>query len=336
MYDVQGDNLIQSEPLEPQNEPSGSWTARLALDFNVSATDEHIQHKTRLGFKHLGPLRIQKALYPEGPSTCHAIIVHPPGGIAGGDRLEVSVKSQARSHGLVTTPSAAKWYGTDSERDASQRVDIALEGKFEWLPQESIVFNRARVRSDIEVRVSPTGAMIGWDHLIFGRHASGETFEQGCFRQSLKIEIDGRLVWHDRLVLHGNDPLFASPIGLRGHHAFATLWAVLPEPLAWQESTLQALRDACFAGAVPGNLTGAGTGLSAARASGIGSVTGSGSATALLSVDQLAWTILHPRLLVGRVLANPLNLKVLLHRAWECLRPQVLALPAVAPRLWAT
>ncbi len=314
MHDVQDDNLLQSVRIEPQIEPSGSWTARLALDFNVSPVDGNSLLRTRLGFKHLGPLRIQKALYPEGPSPCHAIIVHPPGGIAGGDRLEVSVMSRALSHGLVTTPSAAKWYGTDFLRDASQRVEIELGGKFEWLPQETIVFNRARVRSDIEVRVSAQGAMIGWDHLIFGRHASGETFDQGCFRQSLKIEIDGRVVWHDRLVLHGNDPLFASPIGLRGHHAFATVWAVLPEPMHWQESTVQALRDDCAAGADIGHH----------------------SVMSSPAGDQIAWTILHPRVLVGRVLANPLNLKVLLHRAWECLRPQVLALPAVAPRLWAT
>ncbi len=309
MYAIQDNKELQSQTAGHVIEPSGSWTARLELDFNVRPQDAQSMPRTRLGFKHLGPLRIQKALYPEGPSPCHAIIVHPPGGIAGGDRLEVCVNSQSRSHGLVTTPSAAKWYGTDAVHAASQLIDIELDGKFEWLPQETIVFNRARVQSDIEVRVSEHGAMIGWDHLIFGRHASGETFEQGCFRQSLKIEIDGRLIWHDRLVLHGDDPLFASPVGLQGHHAFATVWAVLPQAAQWSESVVQSLRDHCSMPAVGGS----------AYAS-----------------DQLVWSVLHPRLLVGRVLANPLNLKLLLHRAWECLRPQVLARQAVAPRLWAT
>lgn len=308
MYAIRDNKEFQSETAGHVIEPSGSWTARLELDFNVSPLDVHSMPRTRLGFKHLGPLRIQKALYPEGPSPCHAIIVHPPGGIAGGDRLEVCVNSQIHSHGLVTTPSAAKWYGTDSVRDASQLIDIELDGKFEWLPQETIVFNRARVQSDIEVRASAHGAMIGWDHLIFGRHASGETFEQGCFRQSLKIEIDGRIVWHDRLVLHGDDPLFASPIGLRGHHAFATVWAVLPASAHWSESMVQSLRDHCRISAQGSDCPG----------------------------DPLAWSVLHPRLLVGRVLANPLHLKLLLHRAWEYLRPQVLARQAVAPRLWAT
>ena len=289
-------------------EPSGGWRARLDLDFNLApdlsgeTSSAQLAYKTRLGFHHVGPLRIQKALYPEGPSPCHAIIVHPPGGIAGGDRLEVIVQSRAHSHGLVTNPSATKWYGTDSVVPASQLIDITLDGKFEWLPQETIVFNQARVRSDIHVRASAQGAMIGWDHLIFGRHASGETFATGHFNQTLRIEIEGAEIWRDKLVLQGNDPLFASPIGLRGHHALATVWAVLPQSKSWDEQTIQSLREQATVGGEQG----------------------------------IAWTVLHPRLLVGRVLANPLNLKSLLHDAWQFLRPHVLDRKAVAPRLWAT
>lgn len=297
-----------SPELKDEIEPSGSWTARLDLDFNVAPlvqagyTEASQLLKTRLGFQHRGPLRIQKALYPEGPSPCHAIIVHPPGGIAGGDRLEVIINSRPFSHGLVTNPSATKWYGTDSVVPASQLIDIALEGKFEWLPQETIVFNQARVRSDIHVRASKTGAMLGWDHLIFGRHASGETFAAGNFNQTLGVEIDGQEVWRDKLVLRGGDPLFSSPIGLRGHHAFATVWAVLPASKSWDEETIQSLREH-----MPDQ-------------------TGHG----------IVWTVLHPRLLVGRVLANPLYLKSVLHNAWAFLRPRVLDRIAVAPRLWAT
>lgn len=295
----------QSRLVQGEIEPSGSWTARLDLDFNVASMermDESYAFKTRLGFQHVGPLRIQKALYPEGPSICHAIVVHPPGGIAGGDRLEVIVKSRMHSHGLVTNPSATKWYGTDSGVRASQLIDIALDGKFEWLPQETIVFNHARVRSDIQVRASAQGAMIGWDHLIFGRHASGETFASGTFNQTLTIELEGQEVWRDKLVLQGGDPLFASPIGLRGHHALATIWAVLPDSKSWSEAMIESLRSH------------------------------SGS-----SPDQcIAWSVIHPRLLVGRVLANPLKLKSLLHSAWDFLRPHVLDRIAVAPRLWAT
>lgn len=299
----------QQSAIEPESiERNGAWRARLELDFNVAPAlpseqqDPHRVSKTRLGFTHLGPLRIQKALYPEGPSTCHAILVHPPGGIAGGDRLEVIVNSRVHSHGLVTNPSATKWYGTDGSVPASQLIDIALDGKFEWLPQETIVFNHARVRSDIYVRASAQGAMIGWDHLIFGRHASGETFDAGSFHQTLRIELAGHEIWRDKLVLQGSDPLFASPIGLRGHHALATIWAILPESNSWDEARVQSLR----------------------------------MHTPNTTVHSLAWTVLHPRLIVGRVLAHPLLLKPVLHHAWNFLRPHVLERIAVPPRLWAT
>jgi urease accessory protein len=185
---------------------------------------------------------------------------------------------------------------------ASQLIEITLDGKFEWLPQETIVFNQARVRSDICVRASGEGAMIGWDHLIFGRHASGETFAAGNFNQTLRIEIDGKEVWRDKLVLQGNDPLFSSPIGLRGHRALACVWAILPQSKFWDEQTIQCLRQQVAAHGEQG----------------------------------IVWTVLHPRLLVGRVLANPLHLKSLLQTAWKFLRPHVLDRIAVAPRLWAT
>jgi len=277
---------------ELKDRAATGWLAKLELDFYQGS-----QGKTLLGFKHQGPLRIQKALYPEGPAPCHAIIVHPPGGIASGDCLTVAATVQAESHGLVTTPSAAKWYGAYEHQAASQLVELTLEGAFEWLPQETIVFDRARVESAINIRASAQASMIGWDHLIFGRKASGESFATGRFAQSLRLWLDDELVWHDRLLLQGSDPLFGSMIGLHGYHAFATLWALQPASKPWSEVTLTTLREAA---------------------------------------PQVAWTMLHPRLVVGRLLAPPLSIRTNLLQAWGCLRPQVFSIPAHAPRLWAT
>lgn len=287
------------------------WLARLELDFHVARPVNALlapiaasatagvgsSVQTNLKHRHLGPLRIQKALYPEGPALCHAIIVHPPGGIAGGDRLEVQLQSQTRSQGLVTTPSAAKWYGTDGVVPARQKIEIALDGQLEWLPQETIVFDRALVESEITIKAGAAGAMLGWDHLIFGRHASGESFKTGRFAQSLRIHLLEGLVWHDRIVLEGGDALFDSPIGLRGHHACATFWAILAEPDTWTEARLESLRT---------------------------------------HSPAVCWTILHPRLLIGRLLVEPIKLKGLLEQAWSILRPIVLKRPALNPRLWAT
>lgn len=280
---------------------TSGWLARLELDFHAAgqSNPDSAGHarRTNLKHQHLGPLRIQKALYPEGPALCHAIIVHPPGGIAGGDRLEIKLQSQKLSQGLVTTPSAAKWYGTDWIAPATQKIDIALDGQLEWLPQETIVFDRALVESALTIEAGSAGAMLGWDHLIFGRRASGETFQTGRFAQSLRIRLCEELVWHDRLVLEGEDALFESPVGLRGHHAFATLWAILAEPDVWTETRLESVRT---------------------------------------QSPAVCWTVLHPRLLVGRLLVEPLKIKGLLEQAWCTLRPLVLNRTALPPRLWAT
>src|SRR5262245_11582405 len=111
-----------------------SWRAELALSF------EHRAGRTVLAARrHTGPLVVQKPLYPEGAGVCHAIVVHPPAGIAGGDELEISADAAPRAHALLTTPGAGRWY-----RSAGPwaRQALAFEvgdgACVEWLPQETI------------------------------------------------------------------------------------------------------------------------------------------------------------------------------------------------------
>lgn len=270
------------------------WLAKMDMAFCRSG---RLTHRTLLDYKHQGPLRIQKALYPEGDKCCHAVLIHPPGGIAAGDVLEVNVKSGVQTHGLITTPSATKWYGSDSNHIANQNVSFELNGALEWLPMESIVFNQARVESDIRVKANAQSCMIGWDQLIFGRKYSGESFSKGSFKQSLRIELDDQLIWHDRLVLKGSDELFSSPIGFRGHYSMASMWALLKDDEMWSEKMLEEIRS---------------------------------------TTSRIAWTRIHPRLLVGRLLADPLILKSAVVNAWKILRPLVIGSPGIEPRLWAT
>src|SRR6478736_2504397 len=116
------------------------WRARLALAF------ERRGDRTVLARRHHeGPLVVQKPLYPEGDGVCHAIVLHPPAGIAGGDAIELSLRAGEGSSVLVTTPGAAKWYRSPGPT-ASQRISIeaAAGSTLEWLPQENIVFDGAR------------------------------------------------------------------------------------------------------------------------------------------------------------------------------------------------
>ena len=97
---------------------SPAWHAELHLGF---ARDG--ERTALVENRHLGPLRVQKALYPEGRPVCQAILLHPPSGIAGGDHLKICATVGADAHAQLTTPGAGKWYRT-SGAEASQDIEL--------------------------------------------------------------------------------------------------------------------------------------------------------------------------------------------------------------------
>ncbi|MFM8630725.1 MAG: urease accessory protein UreD, partial [Betaproteobacteria bacterium] len=167
------------------------WPAKLKLDFRNAQSTNH--GGTILVNQHLGPLRIQKALYPEGQECCHAIVVHPPGGIAGGDCLQIDLNVRREAHAVITTPGSAKWYGSAEGQLGQQQIEMTLSGDLEWLPQESIIFDQATVDSQIQINLAPESRMIGWDGVVLGRTASGEKFESGIISQSIRLSLASRL-----------------------------------------------------------------------------------------------------------------------------------------------
>ncbi len=173
--------------------------------------------------RHQGPLRVQKHLYAEGPEVCQHIIVHPPGGIAGGDRLNISAQVGADAWAQLTSPGAAKWYRAASP--AFQQVDlqVAAGATLEWLPQETIVFSAAQAELCTRIDLQGDARLFYWDIIALGRPASGERFERGHFQSHLDIRRDGQLLWHERQRIEGDDGLLDSPIGLGGQPVFATL-----------------------------------------------------------------------------------------------------------------
>ncbi|OOH82965.1 urease accessory protein [Pseudomonas koreensis] len=173
--------------------------------------------------RHLGPLRVQKHLYAEGPEVCQHIIVHPPGGIAGGDRLDISARVEHDAWAQITSPGAAKWYRAGGPAYQKLDLKVAAGARLEWLPQETIVYSAAQAELSTSIDLEGDARLFYWDVVALGRPASGERFDRGHFQAQLDIRRDGRLLWHERQRIVGNDGLLDSPIGLDGNPVFATL-----------------------------------------------------------------------------------------------------------------
>src|SRR5215217_4163225 len=97
-----------------------AWDAQLRLDYAREGS------RSVARFAHDGPLRILQSIWPEGDAVCHNVLVHPPGGLVGGDTLQVEVSAQEGGHGVVTTPGASRFYRSDGE-PALQDVRIQVQ-----------------------------------------------------------------------------------------------------------------------------------------------------------------------------------------------------------------
>ena len=189
-----------------------TWDAALDLEYATRGGRTVLARRSSRG-----PLAVQKPLYPEGDPVCHTIVLHPPGGIAGGDRLSITVNLQTGAHALLTTPGATKWYRS-AMLEAVQDVAIsaAAGAVCEWLPQENIFFNAASARNAIVVALEPGGVFCGWDAMCLGRTASGERFESGSVRQRLRVTRVGHPLFEELGTIEGGGALLDSPVGMAG------------------------------------------------------------------------------------------------------------------------
>jgi urease accessory protein len=197
------------------------WPARLSLEFERRGTRTVLAHA-----RHLGPLGVQKMLYPEGEQVCHAIVLHPPGGVAAGDQLAVNVSLAAGSAVFVTTPGAAKWYRSGgSSATSATRLVVAEGATLEYLPREAIVFNGAMVCSELDVDLAVGARAVGCDLWCLGRTSSGERFTRGQFELTTRLRLGGRLRWEERGSFDADASLLRAAAGLADETVFGTLWA---------------------------------------------------------------------------------------------------------------
>jgi len=272
------------------------WHATLDLSYRRDGERTTLQHR------HDGPLRILKSLYPEGEGICHNVVVHPPGGLVGGDTLDIRVQAEAGVHALISTPGATRFYRSDGA-EAAQRVHLRVaEGaRLEWLPLETIAYPDCRARNALTMDIAPGGACLGWDVCALGLPAAGQAFAQGTLLQ----EVQWPGVWLERARIDASDTrLLDGPLGLAGQRAMGTLWLARGD--AWSAEEREALLD-----------------------------TARDALQATTPEVPAGATSPEPRLLVVRALAPQVEpLMAALQGVWAALRDKAWGLGRTAPRIW--
>ena len=270
--------------------PTEGWQAALRLRFSARAGSTFLSER-----EHLGPLRVQRPFYPE-TDVCHCYIVHPPGGVVGGDRLSIDVEVDSHASALLTTPAAGKFYRSEGlVANLTQFFRVHPHANFEWLPQETIFYRGAQVRSRTCIELSASSSFVGWEINCLGLPARDEVFDNGSLRLGFELSIDEVPRWIDRLRIDGEGQARIARWGLAGSTAIGTM-LMYPGTAALQEQ--------------------------------LKSIASPGVELAVTMIDG----VLVCRALSGQ--AEPIRRAFL--ECWSKARPALVRREAVAPRIWAT
>ncbi len=284
----------------------GTLDLRYRLDAPRRAADgaPAAPARTVVHDRHDGPLRVLASLYPEGPGVCHNVLVHPPGGIVGGDELHLTATLDAGAHALLTTPGATRFYRSAGAAAAQTLVArLAAGARLEWLPLETIAYSGCIAASRLRFELAPGAEAIGRDVLALGLPASGQPFARGRCTQT--IELAGSWLEHGSVDALDRR-LLDSPLGLAGRSVAATLWFCAGSALAAErrERLLEAAREVANAHPLR---------------------------------DSAGATSPQPDTVLLRVLAHRVEPALdLLDAVWRAWRRQAWSLAACAPRVWRT
>jgi urease accessory protein len=275
------------------NAVAAGWQGLLELRFEADTARTRVAHRL-----HRGPLMVQRGFYPEGP-VCHVYLIHPPGGVVGGDELSLQVDVGPGSQALLTTPAAGKFYRRFGSRVARLTQALRVQaGTLEWLPQENIYYPNADAALSTVVQLTGEARFFGWEIGCFGLPANQRDLADGQLRQRFELWHDGvplvvERIAIDRAMLHAR-------WGLAGRSACGTL-------LAFPASEADLERSRAIA--VPSN----------------------GETDPLL-----ACTLIGNTLCCRGVASRADQLKAAFVDLWSGLRQSLLGRTPVAPRIWKT
>ena len=250
--------------------------------------------------RHEGPFCIQRPFHP-GDGVCHVYLLHPPGGLAAGDRLVLDADVRAGAAALFTTPSATKFYKSDGAPSAQrQTLRAAADASLEWLPESTILFGGSRASIATDVHLHSTARFIGWEMTALGRPLSGDRYAAGALDQRLRICIDGKPHLIERLRLTADAPILREDWGLQGFGVWGAQYAY---PATGSLLALARERLCARPGVAP---------------------------------QRAAATLLDELLVVRFLGADAETLRNAFHDLWSTLRPHVLGRAASPPRIWRT
>jgi urease accessory protein len=315
---------------------AAGWLASLDLEFALGGSRTVLARRS-----HVGPLVVQRPFYPEG-DVCHVYLVHPPGGVVGGDTLELHARVRDGAHALITTPAATKFYRSEG-RIARQVQDIVLDAAtFEWLPQETILFPDAFASIATRVRLSERSKFIGWEVVCYGRPASGLKYSSGRAHQDFELWLNDMPLVLDHLRLNGASDSMHAPFGLAGHTVLGTMFAYPAD-----DALLELARTVSLPPCVPS--VGAGASMSAGPSANVAptsaapmsagpsaNVTPSASARASSGAAQIACTRVDGVLICRSVGSQADAVRRALTNIWSLIRPQIIGRAATPPRIWST
>ena len=186
----------------------------------------------RSGIRRLaesGSARLRLPTTREGPPE--AVLINTAGGVAGGDLVSTEALLGPGADLVLTTSAAERIYRSDGDAaEISTSLTLGPDARLDWIPQETIVFDRARVRRRLEIDLDPTATALLLEATVFGRAAMSERVEHGAYRDVWRVRRGGALVYADTLRLEGRiADLLARPGMAGGRHAFATLLYVAPD-----------------------------------------------------------------------------------------------------------
>ncbi|MBX3518915.1 MAG: urease accessory protein UreD [Xanthobacteraceae bacterium] len=229
-------NVFPSEVASPATLPA-SIRASGVLKLVVAHTDSGSAAED---IAESGPLRVR---FPRiRDERLEAILINTAGGIVGGDKLAFHVETREDASLSITSQAAEKIYRSNG---LTSRISVSLKAEtgseLFWLPQETILFDRARVEREIEADVSSQGSLSICEAVVFGRDAMGEKVERGLLRDRWKVRRDGKLIFADALTLEGDiKTTLGRRAAMNGKIAMATMICVSRDAAA----KLDAVRDA--------------------------------------------------------------------------------------------